>query len=189
MLSLEFAPVGFADLPDCLEDDQLAAFEAFRRFAFHVLTRSYRDRGLGIIFDTFGPAYAEVREQPASNSADARDFFERHFQPALVPSEGRERDFVTGFYEPDVEAFPVYIETFRVPLLSRSADLIDIDDQNCSAGMGPYLVFAQQTPKGLFEYFDRTAIERGGLSSKRLEIVWLAIRSMRSLSMSRVRRD
>jgi membrane-bound lytic murein transglycosylase A len=174
LLSPAFAPVGFADLPGWLEDDQLVAFDAFRRSAFHVLTKPYRSGALGVAFDAFAPAYAEARERPAVNSAEARDFFERHFQPALVAPEGREHGFVTGFYEPEVEASFVRTEVFRVPLLSRPADLVDIDDQNRPAGMDPYLAFARQTPAGLVEYFDRPAIERGALSGKGLEIAWLA---------------
>lgn len=174
LLSPAFAPVGFADLPGWLGDDHLAAFGAFRRSAFHVLTKSYRGGALGVAFDAFGPAYAEARARPAGNGAEARAFFERHFQPAFVAPEGRETGFVTGFYEPEVEASSVRTEIFQVPLLSRPADLVDIDDHNRPAGMDPYLAFAQQTADGPVEYFDRPAIEQGALSGKGLEIAWLA---------------
>ncbi|PWK63426.1 murein transglycosylase A [Aminobacter sp. AP02] len=174
LLSPAFAPVGFADLPGWLEDDHLAAFEAFRRSAFHALIKPYRSGALGVAFDAFDAAYTEARERPVTSVVDARAFFERHFQPAFVVPEGRERGFVTGFYEPEVEASSVRTEVFRVPLFSRPADLIDIDDQNRPAGMDPYLAFARQTADGLVEYFDRPAIEQGVLSGKGLEIAWLA---------------
>lgn len=174
LLSSAFAPVGFADLPGWHEDDHLAAFGAFRRSAFHVLTKPYRSGALGVAFEAFGPAYADARERPAGNGAEARDFFERHFQPAFVAPEGSEHGFVTGFYEPEVEASPVRTEAFQVPLLSRPADLVDVDDGNRLAGMDPYLAFARQTPEGLVEFFDRPAIERGALADRGLEIAWLA---------------
>ena len=41
------------------------------------------------------------------------------------PGEGEFSGFVTGFYEPEVEASPVRTEEFTVPLLSRPADLVD----------------------------------------------------------------
>lgn len=176
LLSPAFAPVGFADLPGWHEDDQLAAFEAFRRSAFHVLTKPYRSGALGVAFDAFGPAYAEAREKPATTGAAARDFFEGHFQPALVAPEGRKSGFVTGFYEPEVEASPVRTDVFWVPMLSRPADLVDVDDGNRPAGMDPYLAFARQTSEGLVEYFDRPAIEQGALSGNGLEIAWVADR-------------
>lgn len=173
-LASVFRPVGFADLAGWLEDDQQPAFEAFRRSAFHSLTKPYRSGALGVVSDAFADAYAEARERPALTSAEARDFFERHFCPALVKPEGREAGFVTGFYEPEVEASPLRTEIFRVPLLARPADLVDIDDHNRPTGMDPYLAFARQTPHGLVEYFDRPAIEQGALAGKGLEIAWLA---------------
>ncbi|TIV91070.1 MAG: transglycosylase, partial [Mesorhizobium sp.] len=68
----------------------------------------------------------------------------------------------------------VRTERFTVPLLSRPADLIDIDDGNRPAGMDPYLAFARRTDDGPVEYFDRGAIEGGALADKNLEIAWLA---------------
>jgi len=174
LLSPAFTQVGFGDLPAWYDDDQLAAFEAFRRSAFHVLTKAYRSGALGVASDAFGPAYAEARERPAVNRADARAFFERHFQPALVAPEGRDHGLVTGFYEPDVEASPVRTDTFAVPLLSRPADLVDVEDTNRPVGMDPYLAFARQTPDGLIEYFDRPTIEQGALAGQGLEIAWVA---------------
>ncbi|WP_406873058.1 murein transglycosylase A [Aminobacter sp. P9b] len=173
-LSPAIRQVTFADLPGWLEDDQLAAFEAFRRSAFHVLTKPYRSGALGVAFDAFGPSYAEAREQPPTTGAKAREFFERHFQPAFVAPDGRDRGLVTGFYEPEVEASPVRTEVFRIPLLSRPADLVDVDDKNRPVGMDPYLAFARQAPNGLVEHFDRRGIEQGALSGKGLEIAWLA---------------
>ncbi len=66
-----------------------------------------------------------------------------------------------------------------MPLLSRPADLVDIDDTNRPPGMDAYLAFARQTPDGPVEYLDRGEIERGalagkGLAGKGLEIAWLA---------------
>ncbi|TIU21139.1 MAG: transglycosylase, partial [Mesorhizobium sp.] len=67
----------------------------------------------------------------------------------------------------------VRTERFVVPLLSRPADLIDIDDKNRPAGMDPYLAFGRDMPAGPVEYPDRGAIERGALSGRNLEIAWL----------------
>jgi membrane-bound lytic murein transglycosylase A len=164
----------FGDLPGWNEDDHLAAFEAFRRSAFHVLTKPYRTGSLGIDFNAFSPAYAEARTVSAPNRLQARAFFEHHFLPAQIRAENGAAGLVTGFYEPEVEASPVRTPDFSVPLLSRPSDLIDIDDANRPPGMDPYLAFARQTATGLTEYPDRGAIERGALSGKGLEIAWLA---------------
>lgn len=163
----------FDDLPGWADDDHLAAFEAFRLSALHVPIRPYRTGSLGIDFAAFQPAYEAARTAPPSNREKARAFFEHHFAPALV-SPDNDGGLVTGFYEPVVEASPVRSGHYRWPLLSRPADLIDIDDANRPAGMDPYLAFARQTPDGPTEYHDRGAIERGALAGKGLEIAWFA---------------
>ncbi|ODT06720.1 MAG: transglycosylase [Mesorhizobium sp. SCN 65-20] len=173
-LSSAFRPVSFAELPGWADDDQSSAFSAFRCSAFHVLTKPYRTGSLGVDFAAFEAAYAEARSQAELGKTAARAFFERHFVPARVTPDDRSAGFVTGFYEPEVDASPVATAEFRVPLLSRPADLVDVDDANLTAGMDPYLAFARQTPDGLVEYFDRPAIEKGALGGQGLEIAWVA---------------
>ncbi|MER9329328.1 murein transglycosylase A [Mesorhizobium sp. M0488] len=167
----------FDDLPGWGDDDHLAAFAAFRRSAFHVLTKPYRTGALGIGFDAFAGAYDEARAILPKSQPEARAFFERHFVPMRI--ETGSPGLVTGFYEPQAEASPVRTDRFIVPLLSRPADLVDIDDSNRPAGMDPYLAFARQTSNGPVEYFDRGEIERGALAGEGsagqgLEIAWLA---------------
>jgi membrane-bound lytic murein transglycosylase A len=170
-LSPVFRIVSFDDLPGWGADDQSGAYAAFRRSAFHVLTKPYRTGALGIEFSAFADAYAEARE---TEQQDTRAFFERHFIPAAIVPDDRATGLVTGFYEPEVEASAVRTAHFKVPLLSRPADLVDVDDANRPAGMDPYLAFAQHTPDRVVEYFDRPAIEQGALDGQGLEIAWLA---------------
>lgn len=170
-LSPVFQPRSFEALPGWPDDDHLAAFEAFRRSAFHVLGKPYRSGALGVDFAAFAESYATARAVSPANRAEARAFFERFFVPAFIEAEP---GLVTGFYEPQVEASPVRTERHRVPLLSRPADLVGVDDANRPEGMDPYLAFARAAPEGLVEYFGRESIERGALSGKGLEIAWLA---------------
>ena len=162
----------FRDLPGWEADDHLPAYEAFRRSAFHVLNKPYRTGSLGVRFEAFVGAYDEARTVSPANRSEARAFFERHFAPVQIRSENP--GLVTGFYEPEVEASPVRTGEFMVPLLSRAADLVDIDEANRPEGMDDYLAFARDTPQGPVEYFDRGTIERGALAGKGLEIAWLA---------------
>jgi membrane-bound lytic murein transglycosylase A len=178
-LSQAFREKSFGELPGWDEDDHLSAFSAFRRSAFQVLTKPYRPGALGVESGSFAEAYAEARIVSPANRFEARMFFERHFAPARIDAEHGGSGLVTGFYEPEVEASPVPTARFGVPLLSRPADLVDIDDANRPSGMDPYLAFARDTPRGPVEYFDRGEIERGALAGKRagggaLEIAWLA---------------
>ncbi|MEZ2331507.1 murein transglycosylase A [Mesorhizobium sp. RCC_202] len=172
-LSSAFSEKSFGDLAGWDDDDHVAAFAALRRSAFHAPVKPYRTGSLGIDFNAFAEAYAEARAVSEPNRSVARAFFERHFVPMLVKPESG-AGLVTGFYEPQVEASPFKTDRFVVPLLSRPADLVDIDDTNRPSGMDPYLAFARDTSAGPVEYFDRGAIERGVLSGQRLEIAWLA---------------
>ncbi|TPI68386.1 murein transglycosylase A [Mesorhizobium sp. B2-8-9] len=172
-LSSAFGIKSFSDLPGWGEDDHAAAFAAFRRSAFHTPIKSYRTGSLGVDFNAFADAYAEARAVSAPSRSEARSFFERHFVPMLVQPENGS-GLVTGFYEPEVEASPVRTGRFTVPLLSRPADLIEIDDGNRPAGMDAYLAFARRTDDAPVEYFDRGEIERGALAGRNLEIAWLA---------------
>jgi membrane-bound lytic murein transglycosylase A len=172
-LSPLFRPVSFDTLPGWRQDDKSSAFEAFTRCARHVLEKPYKSGALGVDFAAFAEAYQAARQTSLSSSADAHAFFETHFVPMRVEAEAGGRGFVTGFYEPDAEASPVRTERFAVPLLSRPADLVDIDDENRPAGFDPYLAFGRTTNTGIVEYFDRSAIERGALAGQGLEIAWL----------------
>jgi membrane-bound lytic murein transglycosylase A len=168
------AAVSFADLPGWVDEDHAAAFAAFRRSAFRFLEKPYRTGALGVTSESFAPAYAGARELDAPGGAEAGAFFEQHFKPFSVTPADSPQGFVTGFYEPVVEASPVRTERFRYPLLARPDDLVDIDDANRPAGFDPYFAFGRQTPAGIVTYFDRGEIERGVLAARGLEIAWLA---------------
>jgi membrane-bound lytic murein transglycosylase A len=173
-LSPSFVFGHFDELPGWHEDGCREAFVAFRRSAFHVLSKPYRTGSLGVDFAAFEAAYAEARVAEVADGAQARAFFERHFVPARIAAEDGGRGFVTGFYEPAVSASPVRTADFTVPLLARPHDLVDVDDANRPAGFDPYLAFGQKTEAGIKPYFDRQAIEQGALDAGKLAIAWVA---------------
>lgn len=150
------------------------AFAAFRLSALHARERPYRSGSLGVEAEAFADAFAEAAAAPALDDEAARDFFERHFVPFRVAPGDGPRGFVTGFYEPDVEASPVRTQRFGVPLLAPPDDLVKIDDGNRPAGLDPYLAFGRMTENGIVEYFDRAAIEKGALGSRAAPLAWLA---------------
>lgn len=162
--ALEF--LSFDDIANWRDDDHRAAFDAFRRSAFRNLEKPYRTGGFGISAGDLEPAFAAARK----GMDDSRAFFEQHFRPARIVADG----FVTGFYEPVVEASPTRTERFRHPILSRPADHVDIDEQNRPAGWHSDVAFARETAEGLVPFFDRGEIERGALAGRGLEIAWLA---------------
>lgn len=175
-LSPLFRPLPFHDVPGWERDDPSAAFDAFRRSALRVLEKPYRTGALGVDFDAFAEAHAAARGRNSAGPADARSFFQHFFVAAKIDPGTGGQGFVTGFYEPEADASPVRTERFTVPLLSRPDDLVDIDDLHRPNGLDPYFAFGRRTDRGIVEYFDRPAIERGALAGLGLEMAWLADR-------------
>src|SRR5690606_15008729 len=99
----------------------------------------YRAGALGVEAAGFDGAFADAgRSSPSSRSLsneEARRFFERHFRPFRVVPDHAPQGFVTGFYEPEVDASPVRTDHFRVPLLGVPDDLVKIDDSNRPPGL------------------------------------------------------
>lgn len=175
-LSPLFRPVSFDHLPGWRDDDKSEAFAAFRRSARRFSEKPYRSGSLGVEAGAFAAAYAAALSRETVDPAEAEAFFVEHFRPALIEPQDNGRGFVTGFYEPEVEASPAPTDRFTIPLLSRPDDLIDIDETNRPAGFDPYFAFGRQAGNDIVEYFDRAAIEQGALDGRRLEIAWLADR-------------
>ncbi len=165
-----FEPCSYEDLPGWVQDDHLAAFEAFRRSAAHAASRPYRTGSFGPSFAALSPALASASAPGRVSAEGARQFFERHFRPMRICGDG----FVTGYYEPEADASPVRTGEFRFPVYRRPDDLVEIDDDNRPAGWDPEFRFGRRGTDGRIQYYpDRQAIERGALAGRGLELAWL----------------
>lgn len=170
-----FLPVEFDDLPGWEDDDHRAAFQAFRRCALHVRSGVYRSGALGVAFESFGEAYTAARAVPRFDAPEARAFFEHYFQPCRVLTPDG-TGFVTGYYEPELQASRERGGCFTVPLYAWPDDLVEIDAHNRPADMDPEVRFGRRQGSRIEPYFDRQAIEQGALAGRGLEIAWLADR-------------
>lgn len=174
MVSPRLKPISWSHLAGWELDEHEEAFAAFRRCAFHALEKPYKTGSLGIDSDAFLDAYIEARQMPEPSRAQARRFFEDHFQPAHVtPEPERARGFLTGFYEPVIAASRQRSDTRTIPFLRRPDDLVKIDDSNRPAGLDPAMAFARMRHGRIEPYPDRRMIERGALEGKGLEIAWV----------------
>ena len=169
------SPRDFSDLPGWSDAELGPAFAAFRRSAPRFLDGSSATGRLGVEAGAFRPAAAAALREPVGT--DARRFFETWFAPAFLTPKGDDasvRGFLTGYYEPEVEASLTRTERFTVPLYRPPADLVKIDDATRPPSLDPSFRFAQCRNDGsLGEYPDRGAIEAGFLEGRQLEIAWL----------------
>lgn len=178
-LSSLFTPVGFEQCTLWQQDDQAAAFAAFRRCAFQSLEKPYRSGSLGIDFSAFTPAYEAARNAVNLDKSAARSFFENYFIPCLISSKDEKKGFVTGYYEPEVIASREKTSVYNHPLYQRPDDLIDIDDSNRPEGFDPYFAFGrrigetEQPELQIQTYYNRREIDQGALAGRDLEIAYL----------------
>ncbi|GHD17330.1 murein transglycosylase A [Tianweitania populi] len=163
----------FANLGGWAADTFVEALSAFRRSASHAQTKPYRTGSLGLTPADFAPAYNVVLALNDADEGAARTFFETHFVPFSIQPSSGEAGFVTGYYEPIVQASRHQTETFRYPILRRPDDLVDLDDGNRPVEMDPTFAFGRQTDAGIVEYFNRAEIEHGALDGRGLEMAWL----------------
>lgn len=170
-----FHAVDFGDLPGWHEDDHDAALAAFRRSAIHALNTPYRTGSLGIKASSFVAAFTEAAGI-SSVAGAGKAFFERHFLPFLIVSDGDEAGFVTGFYEPQLEASRTRTPHFCMPLHGVPDDLVRIDDNNRPTGFDPTFAFGRKSGNGIVEYFDRAQIEGDSLGKKAKPLAWLSSR-------------
>lgn len=168
----DLEPLRFAELPGWASADHVAALRAFRRQAEVWGEGAPKTRGLGVD----GPALAAIgraaRDLGEVDTAAARAFFETRFAPRrVVPADGAA--FLTGYFEPELPGSRAPTERFRVPLLARPDDLVDVDPAARPATLDPGYAFARRAAEGLVPYFDRGEIEDGALAGRGLELVHL----------------
>ena len=171
-MTATLVPVAFGALPGWQRDDHAAALRAFQASARRFLEKPYPRR-------PFGPDPARfarlARLALGCAPGQARAFFEDGFEPLLIRLEGsgsRPEGFVTGFYEPVIEARLARETGFEIPIHAPPLDLVEIDDTVAQDGLPRGMRFARRTRSGFEPHFDRTAIARGALADQGLEIAW-----------------
>lgn len=172
----------FPALPGWADDRLQPAFEAFRRSARHATQeKPYRSGALGIAHEDMSPAYEAALAcetcSGSDGSSEARRFFETWFRPVeIVPDGGK--GFVTGYYEPVIDASAQPDDRYRFPFLSPPPALQKVPDpENPPPGIPrgqAFMVVDNGIPRCCP---DRAAIESGVLDGQGLEIAWAASRA------------
>jgi membrane-bound lytic murein transglycosylase A len=171
-VDFRLSPVVFAALPGWEEDDPSSLFAVMAHCLRHMCTKPYRTGSLGIPSEAFGAVFAAAAECVPRNAAEARAFFENHFQPFLIRPCDDKPGLVTAFYEPDVAVSATPDAVWRHPFHRRPEDLVDVDDSNRPLAMDASYAFGRRTDAGIGFYPDRQAIDRGALDGRGLEIAW-----------------
>ncbi len=104
---------------------------------------------------------------------DARRFFETYFTPHRVVHE-LSQGLLTGYYEPVLAGSRLQSGAYQIPVYRRPPDLVNLFDEAMRGTTGAALTHARMTPTGPEPYATRAEIERGALSGRSLEILYLA---------------
>ena len=108
-----------------------------------------------------------------SDPETARAFFENRFRPVAMGRDGS--GFLTGYYEPELDASPLPDGPFVVPLLGPPDDLVTIEPGNRPSGLPDTFSHARRLPDGsLGEQPDRAAIGAGALAGRARPVAFLA---------------
>ncbi len=113
------------------------------------------------------------------DDASARAYFEANFQPyavtdAAAPEAAKAQGLFTGYFEPEVSGSRSPGGAYRTALLGRPGDLVQADLGEFSEDLKGRSVSGRVQDGHLVPYYDRSQIEGGALSRRRLELVWLA---------------
>ncbi len=164
--------LSFSELKGWEKDDHIAALSCFRMSAKAFAERSFVSRIAVNPSPELRAIAAEALNLDISKTSkeDARQFFEKYFQPYTYKQE---KGFVTAYFEPEVEASRVETEEFSYPLYRRPHDLVKLDPDNKPANLDPELEWARKTEDGFEEFFDRGQIDSGAMQERGLELFWL----------------
>ncbi|CCD96484.1 putative membrane-bound lytic murein transglycosylase [Bradyrhizobium sp. ORS 375] len=170
----QYRPLSWSEVPGWADDDQLAAYRTFRASCKPIAAKpdgTPEDKALG---DSLRDPCREARAAEPADSAAARAFFERNFEPLKISKLGDADGFVTGYYEPVIEGSRTQNEVYNVPVYRRPSNLFVRgfkQDATSLPNKGP--VYRKIGRRKLVPYYDRAEIEDGAIEGRGLEIAWL----------------
>ena len=170
----QYAPISWGDIAGWADDDQLAAFRAFRASCAPIAAQNSPAPDDKFLGTSLRPPCKVARRAEISTNPDARAFFEQHFVPLLISRLGEDAGFVTGYYEPIVEGSRTQTEGYTVPVYRRPSNLFVRGFNQASPSMpNKGQVFRKIGRRKLVPYYDRAQIEDGAIAGRGLEVVWL----------------
>jgi len=175
----QYIPLAWADVPGWSDDDHLAAYRTFRKSCKPIAAKpdgpaepkAGDAKALG---DSLRDPCRDARGADLSDGAEAKGFFEQHFQPVKISRLGDSDGFVTGYYEPVIDGSRTQNEVYNVPVYRRPSNLFVRGFKQDAPNLpnkGP--VYRKIGRRKLVPYYDRAEIEDGAIEGRGLEIAWL----------------
>jgi membrane-bound lytic murein transglycosylase A len=179
---VDFTPVPFTALPGWSTDQIGQAMPAFVQ-SCEKLALSPPDEALGgtDLAATLGgragnwtSVCSAARALPPGDEAAARAFVESSLQPYAVSQEGKTEGLYTGYYEPQAPGARTRGGAYQTAIYGRPTDLISVDLGAFAPDLKSRSISGRLSNGSLIPYYDRAEIERGALTGKRAELLYLA---------------
>jgi membrane-bound lytic murein transglycosylase A len=170
----QYSPVGWSEIAGWADDDHLPAFRTFRASCKPIAAQRKPPADPKPLGSSLREPCHAARAAEISDSAKAREFFERHFQPLRISKLGDAEGFVTGYYEPIIDGSRTQTDVYNVPVYRRPSNLFVRGVKPGTVGLpNKGQVFRKIGRRKLVPYYDRAEIEDGAIAGRGLEIVWL----------------
>lgn len=181
---LVLKPVDYRDLPGWAADDQSAALPALLRTCVRFARQPDTTRlpptdatgdgaGIGGTLADWRTACAAAAQVPVNDPAAARAFFESQFRPFRAANNRETTGLFTGYYEAELRGSREPSATYDVPLYRTPPDLVSVDLSDFSSEFAGRTIAGKVIQGKLKPYDDRATIEKGSLSNRELELIWV----------------
>jgi membrane-bound lytic murein transglycosylase A len=172
-LVVSFRPVSFASLQGWLDDDHAAALAAFRLSCPGIAINASRFEER----EGFGAPEAwkaVCTEALTVDSAAARSFFERRFEPVALAGRDGAAGRVTGYYEPELRGSRTRSDAYPAPAYAKPRDLVTADPEAFRPILRGERLAGKVEGGLLVPYETRADIEAGALAGRVEPILYLA---------------
>ena len=175
--ALYFEHTDFSALPGWSEDnvgDALVAFQAScAKFQTLNPNASVAPRDVGGVVGDWLGVCEMANSLSADDHAGARAFFETHFEPFLIWSNGQDTGMLTGYYEPLMEGSFERTAEYSTPIFVRPPELIMVNLGQFRKDMAGRRIAGEIKNGQLRPYSSRADIDNGALDGRGLELIWL----------------
>jgi len=164
-----YEPTTWAQVDGWAEDDHDAAFAAFIKSCNAILSGESSRPGRPMRAGLYKVCQKAVDLKP-QKPGDAREFFEKNFQPVRISPLDSPDGFITGYYEPIVAGRRNQTDGYDHPFYRKPSELLPGGRMSI---MGAATGKKKARKRKLVSYYDRASIDDGILAGRALEICWL----------------
>ena len=158
--------VSFSDLPGWKEDHLQQALPALTR-SCSVLKKK----------NGWSDLCAALEASPPHNDQEARQFFERWFQPYAQSNSASAQGLFTGYYEAELQGALQQGGSYQTPLFGRPDDLVTVDLGAFKSSLQGQTIAGKivnsKNGKKLEPYDNRAQIVDGSLTGRAQPLVWV----------------